>query len=184
MAVIQLDCPSCGAYLEVDDKVLFCPYCGEKILIHDEEVNYNIHDEAKIKEAEMKEKIHRDELEYKERKEKRERKHGYIALVIGILFVAGYMGFLFFMDESDDNVYLPVSSKEYVGENCNKVINDLESIGFVNISTRELKDIKLGLLVDEGEVESVSIDGDKKFKEDDAFPPDANVVVEYHTKDK
>ena len=63
MAVIQLDCPSCGAYLEVDDKVLFCPYCGEKILIHDEEVNYNIHDEAKIKEAEMKEKIHRDELE-------------------------------------------------------------------------------------------------------------------------
>ena len=54
MAVIQLDCPSCGAYLEVDDKVLFCPYCGEKILIHDEEVNYNIHDEAKIKEAEMK----------------------------------------------------------------------------------------------------------------------------------
>ena len=104
--------------------------------------------------------------------------------MIGILFVAGYMGFLFFMDESDDNVYLPVSSKEYVGENYNKVINDLESIGFVNISTRELKDIKLGLLVDEGEVESVSIDGDKKFKEDDAFPPDANVVVEYHTKDK
>lgn len=69
MKIYQLNCPACGATVEIeqDKKSLFCKYCGNQIHIDDgvERVeiikNINYHkvytDEAKIKEQERKEKI-------------------------------------------------------------------------------------------------------------------------------
>lgn len=44
MRMIKLDCPSCGAELEVGDdrQLLFCQYCGHKILLDDESLNIRL----------------------------------------------------------------------------------------------------------------------------------------------
>lgn len=54
--LIKLQCPNCGAALEVDSslKTCFCQYCGTKILIHNEnEKIVRKVDEAKIRQAEL-----------------------------------------------------------------------------------------------------------------------------------
>ena len=42
-------------------------------------------------------------------------------------------------------------------------------------------DIVTGWLTDDGEVKSVSINGDKKFDSDDKYRLDAEVFITYHT---
>lgn len=51
----KLNCPSCGATIDVDIKdrdTVFCSYCGTQIAIDDGETvvthNINIHDDAKV----------------------------------------------------------------------------------------------------------------------------------------
>lgn len=54
--LIKLQCPNCGASLDVDSslKTCFCQYCGTKILIHNEnEKIIRKVDEAKIRQAEL-----------------------------------------------------------------------------------------------------------------------------------
>ncbi len=75
MKLIQLDCPQCGAKLEVDSdrQFVFCQYCGNKILIDDEitrsEVVHIYRDEAKIRELELQEQARlREEEKIKELK--------------------------------------------------------------------------------------------------------------------
>ena len=54
--LVKLQCPNCGANLEVkeDAKFCFCMYCGTKILLNNEnERTVRIIDEARIKEAEL-----------------------------------------------------------------------------------------------------------------------------------
>lgn len=57
MKLIKLECPGCGASLEVDmeNMITFCPYCGNKLYMDDESVNININyrDEAKVIDAEI-----------------------------------------------------------------------------------------------------------------------------------
>lgn len=54
--LIKLQCPSCGATLDIDSslKMCFCQYCGTKILIHNEnEKVIRKIDETKIRQAEL-----------------------------------------------------------------------------------------------------------------------------------
>lgn len=54
--LIKLQCPNCGANLEVDSslKQCFCLYCGAKMLLNNgNEYTIRIIDDAKIKEAEL-----------------------------------------------------------------------------------------------------------------------------------
>ncbi|MBQ8305372.1 MAG: NINE protein [Blautia sp.] len=72
MKLISLRCTSCGAELEVDPErsVVFCSYCGTKLLIDDESIRITnrIVDEARLREAEVRLK----ELEYAHERELRE----------------------------------------------------------------------------------------------------------------
>lgn len=75
----------------------------------------------------------------------------------------------------------PLTSKEAKGMNYLDVINGFEKAGFVNVTTDVKYDIVTGWLTDDGEVKSVSINGDKKFDSDDEYRLDAEVVITYHT---
>lgn len=61
------------------------------------------------------------------------------------------------------------------------VIDEFEKAGFVNVTTNVKYDIVTGWLTDDGEVKSVSINGDKKFDSDDKYRLDAEVFITYHT---
>lgn len=69
--LIRLNCPSCGASLEVkeDREFIFCQYCGTKILINDEnKFTYRYIDDAEIKRAETDQYIRLKQLEMEEKK--------------------------------------------------------------------------------------------------------------------
>ena len=59
--------------------------------------------------------------------------------------------------------------------------DEFEKAGFVNVTTNVKYDIVTGWLTDDGEVKSVSINGDKKFDSDDKYRLDAEVFITYHT---
>lgn len=57
MKLIKNTCPDCGAHLDVDleNKILFCPFCGNRLLIDDESIDINVryYDEAKVIQADI-----------------------------------------------------------------------------------------------------------------------------------
>ena len=55
---------------------------------------------------------------------------------------------------------------------------------FANIQLVIKYDIITGWLTDDGEVESVVINGEKKFSAEAKFRPDAKIVITYHTLKK
>ena len=80
-----------------------------------------------------------------------------------------------------NEVAIPLSSKKYKGENYEVVVQQLEDAGFENVEAKPVKDLVIGLITKDGDVESVSIAGDTEFEEGDIFSKDAKVVVTYHT---
>nr|WP_263326071.1 hypothetical protein [Neobacillus sp. Marseille-Q6967] len=64
--------------------------------------------------------------------------------------------------------------------NYEDVVKSFEDAGYTNITVNVDYDIITGWLTDEGEVESVTIDGEKKFNSYDEFRLDAEVKITYH----
>ena len=75
----------------------------------------------------------------------------------------------------------PLTSKEAKGMNYLDVIAEFNNTGFTNVTTVVKYDIITGWLTDDGEVKSVTINGEKKFDSYDEYRLDAEVVVTYHT---
>lgn len=75
----------------------------------------------------------------------------------------------------------PLTSKEAKGMDYLEVIEAFEDAGFTNVIAEIEYDIITGWLTDDGEVKSVTINGEKKFDAYDEYRLDAEVVVTYHT---
>ena len=93
--LISLNCPNCNATLNIEEQreILFCQYCGRKILLNDEN-RYTYHhiDEAAIKRAETEQLIRLRELELEEKEEEKRRKSNKAAYIIAIvLFIIGLL---------------------------------------------------------------------------------------------
>lgn len=80
---------------------------------------------------------------------------------------------------AEGEVKLDVPASEYKYKNYTEVEAALKALGFTNIKYEVLYDIVFGI-TDEGEVESVSIAGNKDFKKSDVFASDAEIIITYH----
>lgn len=78
-------------------------------------------------------------------------------------------------------VNAPITSKDGKGENYAEVTKQFEDAGFSNITYDIEYDIITGWLTDDGEVKSISINGDKDYSEYTDFRVDSEVVITYHT---
>ena len=76
----------------------------------------------------------------------------------------------------------PFASSTIKELNYKDAILQFENAGFYNIEKEELDDVKLGLLVKEGEIESITIDGKPEFSTEDEFYDNAIVRITYHVK--
>ena len=76
---------------------------------------------------------------------------------------------------------VPLSARDFQGENYQDVINDLENAGFTNIHIQILDDLITGWLTRDGSVNQVSINGDTGFRSGAWFPTYAEIIVIYHT---
>lgn len=83
----------------------------------------------------------------------------------------------------EGEVAIPSSASTYKYDNYQDVEKELSSAGFINISTEIKYDIVLGW-TDEGEVDSVSIDGKTDFEDGEIFKQDAPVIITYHMKEE
>ena len=107
MRMYQLNCPACGATIEIEKsrKSCYCTYCGNKIYLDDgvERIeitkNINYHetytDEAKIKDIEVKERMQDKKLAAdREKRNQKQKEQRFItmACVLGCVFIMG--GFL------------------------------------------------------------------------------------------
>ena len=83
--------------------------------------------------------------------------------------------------ETSDGIKIPSSAGVYKGENYQDVITGLKEAGFTNVDTEVLDDLVAGIITKDGEVESVSIDGESKYDPDARYAADVKIVVAYHT---
>lgn len=75
----------------------------------------------------------------------------------------------------------PSGSRIQKGKDYQKVVDEFENSGFTNIKLKKLDDLVTGWLTKDGEVESVSVDGDTGYSADAWYPADVEVVITYHT---
>ena len=79
---------------------------------------------------------------------------------------------------------VPITSKEAKGTNYTDVADKFKDAGFINVKTNVIYDIITGWVTEDGEVKSVTINGDEDFDTYDEYRPDAEVVITYHTYKK
>jgi hypothetical protein len=60
-------------------------------------------------------------------------------------------------------------------------VAELNEAGFSNIKIEALGDMITGFLVDEGEVDEVSVDGNSVFSTDSKYAPDTEIIISYHS---
>lgn len=114
-------------------------------------------------------------------KDKKNRKRNYSALgavfiVIIILILIGVT-----REKPDHTGEAITPSSNQKGNDYQEVIDGFEEKGFVNIKTEVLEDLIIGWLIKDGEVESVSVDGEKDYSLDAWYRNDVEVVIAYHT---
>ncbi len=79
----------------------------------------------------------------------------------------------------NNEIKINADKSAYIYKNYKTVIKELEKLGFTNIEEKPMYDIELGW-TEEGEVDSVKIDGKDNYKRGDVFKNDSKVVVSYH----
>lgn len=84
-------------------------------------------------------------------------------------------------DTITGDVRTPLKAKDCEDKDYEDVKRQFEEAGFTNITLEKDEDLKIAVLHDDGDVESVTVDGDKKFDKGDKYSPDAEVVITYHT---
>ena len=198
MKLKNLRCPSCGGTLDInlDDKeYIFCPYCGEKFFVEDGKKEYTINQNINIKKDIniTKQTSHTrhniDEAEViRAKTEDREKKNTWKYLVGFLAVFILFECFCFYMAGSEDRDAQKAidsgkisagSYEDYKGEPYEAVVEQLEALGFENISCVDLNDS--GVLFWQSEkVESVSIGGDTTFGKSDYFLPTESIIVKYH----
>ena len=183
MKKITLNCPQCGANLEIADDIdtFFCTYCGTKIATGD---IARINAQLRVKEMEHEERT--------KEKDDRTYKQTMLGLVAFILILFGMMFALgIYSDRRDDKlaqqnvgkIKIDTNNTALSGENYKDVENILSDKGFTNVETVEMEK-KAGLFKDPGEVDRVVIGGSTDYSNDSYFDPDVSVKIYYYKLDK
>ena len=83
----------------------------------------------------------------------------------------------------EDQAMVPISASDCMFENYEDIEKAFKKAGFTNIKTKILYDIYWGW-TEEGEVDSISIDGDDEFIRGDICDKDSKIVITYHMKEE
>lgn len=83
-------------------------------------------------------------------------------------------------DSHEGEVKTPSGSSVQQGRDYQDVYDTFADKGFTNIRLEVLDDLVTGWLTKEGEVESVSVDGDIGYSADKWYPADVKVIITYH----
>ncbi len=82
----------------------------------------------------------------------------------------------------ENQAMIPISASDCMFENYKDIEKEFKKAGFTNIKTKILYDIYWGW-TEEGEVDSVSINGNDDFVRGDIYDKDSKIVITYHMKE-
>lgn len=134
-------------------------------------------EEEKRKQEEQRQKIINQIFNEKYRK----RNLIIIGAVVILIFIISIMVATSEKPSHEGEARTPGASSYQQGRDYKDVVSDFEDNGFVNIKTEKLEDLITGWLTKDGEVESVSVDGDVDYIAGDWYPKDVEVIITYHT---
>lgn len=97
-----------------------------------------------------------------------------------IIVSTNYVDYKVELEEGQSKITRSAEEYRTCGENYKNVISELQKMGFTNIKENVLYDIVFGV-TDDGELESVTIDGNENFTKGNIFNSNAEVIVSYHT---
>ena len=188
-----VSCPQCGADIEVEHGVtqFNCPRCGHGIFIDDQ-----------IDEDSLTTQVEED-LKLQSPAKKKKKVRNIIGMLIAIMLFTAVGFFLGRLSDGHSAksiqtnasisqgpqlVCMPFSSKEASELDYEEVCSRLAQAGFVNILGKEItKKPLLKRRLSSGTIKTISImAGDesvKKFKKDQVFKSDAEILIEYYQFD-
>lgn len=191
MKLKVLKCPECRANIEIEKgrDFCYCNYCGCKIILDNEKKETTINKNININKNVTYTSRTIDDAEIiRAKTAEKEKKYGlYVLAGVGVLWCL-IMGICFYMMGVEDRAARKAiaegkisagSNEDYEGENYLDVVEQLETLGFENVTTIDLGDSGV-MFWTADEVESVSISGDSSFSVHDYFYPNESIIVKYH----
>lgn len=196
MKLIKLKCNNCNAPLEVDidNLIAYCPYCRQKLLFDLDQMERVLAEKEQTKRAKEKTKQSEEvtkrvqiENEYKDKIHRREKAADRNIWIAFALFWCLCIGFLYYYEQNEkkehrvnNEIQVSASSEDLKEGSVENAKDVLKNCGFQYVSITNKEDLVFGLFSKEGEIESITINGNKKFSKGDWFPADAVVVITYH----
>jgi len=104
-----------------------------------------------------------------------------ISVLIACILVIALVGCSGNSNGHEGEAKTPSGSSAQKGSDYQKVIDNFKEKGFKNIKTETLEDLVTGWMTKDGEVEAVSVDGNKDYSPDVWYPNEVEVVIAYHT---
>ena len=99
-----------------------------------------------------------------------------ISIISGIILIACENS-----SEHTGEAKTPSGSSVMNGQDYQSVVEEFEENGFTNIKLEKIEDLITGWLIEDGEVEDVSVGGDFDYSADKWVPNDTEVIIRYHT---
>lgn len=109
------------------------------------------------------------------------RNYSILGAVVIVIIILSLIGVSRDKPDHTGEAKTPSGSSAQKGRDYKDVIDNFEEKGFTNIQTEVLDDLITGWLTKDGEVESVSVDGNEDYSPDDWYPNDVEVIITYHT---
>ena len=81
-----------------------------------------------------------------------------------------------------NDVVITEAMEGYSDKNYNAAVLLFKGAGFTNVTTVPLNDLNMFNQKKNGQVDSVTINGNDEFEEGDVFPKNSNVLITYHSK--
>lgn len=111
----------------------------------------------------------------------------WIAIIFCAIFLLVFSVLMFYMDNSEkkehqlnNDIQVLVSSKDLKQESVENATQILRNCGFESVTVTNKEDLVFGFFSKEGEIDSITINGNKKFSKGDWFPADSIVEITYH----
>ncbi len=102
----------------------------------------------------------------------------FLLAVVMLLSLVGCGG----SSETDDGkIKIPHSAAVYEGNNYIEVVEELQKSGFTNVKTEVIYDLITGWITKDGEIESISVDGDTSYNADARYDTSVPIIITYHT---
>lgn len=104
-----------------------------------------------------------------------------ISIIVAVLLILAVIVSVSNSTDHTGEAKTPAISDEQKGHMYKDVIALFKEQGFTNIKTQTIKDLMLGWITKDGEVEHVSVGGNIDYSADTWYPEDIEVIVTYHT---